>query len=99
MHAHLPVSALAMLTLAACSGPGPVVGGPCTYETSIIEGTARTVEASGVTFEGAAGEFFVTAEDLGALPAVGETLTLRRDLILTGTCTPEIYSVIAPAED
>ena len=83
-------------TLTACGpiGPGPITGGPCSYETSIIEGTVTEVDEDGALFMGEEGEFWVTAEYLRELPAVGDTLTLQRERITEGTCTPEIYSVV-----
>lgn len=82
--------------LAACNpvGPGPIAGGPCSYETSIIEGTVTEVDEDGALFMGEEGEFWVPGSYLGKLPDVGDTLTLQRERITEGTCTPEIYSPI-----
>ena len=94
--------ALMALGIAACSPATPgddrgmIAGGPCSYETSIIEGTVTEVDEDGALFDGAEGEFWVTAEYLGDLPAVGDTLTLKRERITEGTCTPEIYTVVTP---
>ncbi|WP_321488986.1 hypothetical protein [uncultured Hyphomonas sp.] len=91
---------LALLgTLSACGpfGPGPITGGPCSYETSVIEGTVTEVDEDGALFMGEEGEFWVTSEYLGTLPEVGDTLTLQRERITEGTCTPEIYSVVDDA--
>ena len=71
-----------------------MTGGPCTYETSIIEASAVTVDTDGALFDSAEGEIFVAAGDLPALPAPGETLTLQVERILEGTCTPEIVTVV-----
>ena len=86
------------MSLAACEGRGPIVGGPCSYETSTLQATVTAVGEDGVTFEGPEGEFRVSTEYLGALPAVGDTLTLKRERITEGTCTPEIYSVVTGAD-
>ena len=83
----------AFLLLAACDTPGPIVGGPCSYETDTIEATAIEVDEDGVLFEGPDGEFYVSGAYLGALPAPGDVLTLKRERITEGTCTPEIYTV------
>lgn len=82
--------------LAACGpiGPGPITGGPCSYETSTIEGTVTEVDEDGALFMGEEGEFWVSDEYLGTLPAVGDTITFQRERITEGTCTPEIYSVV-----
>jgi len=86
----------ALLGLSACNpaGPGPIVGGPCSYETSIITGTVTEVDEDGALFTGDEGEFWVPLDYLRTLPAVGETLTPQRERITEGTCTPEIYSVV-----
>ena len=48
-------------------------------------------------FESPAGEqFYVAEEYVSPVPAVGETMTLERDRILEGTCTPEIYRQVGP---
>lgn len=91
----------ALSGLAACGpiGPGPITGGPCSYETSVIEGTVTEVDEDGALFMGEEGAFWVTAEYLGTLPEVGDTLTLQRERITEGTCTPEIYSVVDGASE
>ena len=88
------LTTLALLTLAACGDPGPMTGGPCTYETSITPATVVTVDADGALFDSAEGEVFVAAGDLPALPAPGEPLPLQIERILTGPCTPEIVTVV-----
>lgn len=84
--------------VAACDHPiGPhIVGGPCSYETSIVTGTVTEVDEDGALLMGEEGEFWVQASYLGTLPAVGDTLTLQRERITEGTCTPEIYSPVKP---
>lgn len=84
------VSALGLA--AACNGPGPIVGGPCSYETDIVEVTVSEVFEDGASVTGPDGEFFLSVEYVRPVPAVGETLTIRRERIIEGTCTPEIYS-------
>ncbi len=81
---------------AACEAPvpGPIVGGPCSYETTIIEAKVKETDEDGVLFEAPEGEFWVPADYLGTQPEIGETLTLQRERITEGTCTPEIYSVV-----
>ncbi len=87
---------IAMLVpiVAACSpaGPGPIAGGPCKYETSMITGTVTEVGDDNVLMMGEDGEFRVQVADFRNPPAVGDTLTLQRQLITEGTCTPEIYA-------
>ncbi|MEM1105660.1 MAG: hypothetical protein AAGH87_04655 [Pseudomonadota bacterium] len=98
-HSNTATTTAALLALAACGAPGPVepdpiVGGPCAYETSIVEATAVAVDADGVRFETAGGELFAAASELPALPAVGETMTLQVERITQGTCTPEIITLV-----
>ena len=93
------VSSLALVTallgLSACNRPvGPMVGGPCSYETSTVNGTVTEVDEDGALLMGTDGEFWVPASYLGMLPDVGDTLTLTHEHITEGTCTPDIYTVI-----
>ncbi len=93
------ISLVFLSSLAAC-GPidrGPIAGGPCSYETSVIDGTVTEVDEDGALFMGEEGEFWVPGSYLGKLPDVGDTLTLQRERITEGTCTPEIYSVVDDA--
>ena len=83
-----------LLPLMGCEQAPPIAGGPCSYETSIITATVIEVDEDGALFDGPDGEAWVPAEYLGSLPEVGETLTLKRDRIVEGTCTPEIYEVV-----
>lgn len=99
MKTHLILSAASLLLVAAgCEdqGPGPIVGGPCSYDTEVIEATVIETGEDGATFEGPDGAFFVSGDYIDPVPAVGETLTLERDRITEGTCTPEIYRVADP---
>lgn len=89
----LTLGTLALLT--ACNQPSRhMTGGPCSYETSIITATVTEVDEDGALFEGDEGEFWVSDEYLGSLPEMGDTLTLKRERIMEGTCTPEIYAVV-----
>ena len=79
----------------ACNQPSPpMAGGPCSYETSVITAIVTEVDEDGALFEGDDGEFWVSDEYLGSLPKEGDTLTLKRERIMEGTCTPEIYAVV-----
>jgi hypothetical protein len=65
--------------LAACNpvGPGPIAGGPCSYETSVIEGTVTEVDEDGALFMGEEGEFWVLGRIISAnCRTVGDTLTV-----------------------
>ncbi|MEZ6013060.1 MAG: hypothetical protein R3C08_14460 [Hyphomonas sp.] len=73
---------------------GMIAGGPCSYETSVITATVTEVDENGALFTGDEGEFWVSGEYLGDLPAVGDTLTLKQERITEGTCTPEVYTVV-----
>ena len=88
-----------LMGLAACDAvpPGPITGGSCSYETSIVTGTVTETDEDGALLTGDEGEFWVPLEYLRTLPEVGETLTLQRERITEGTCTPEIYSPVDDA--
>lgn len=82
-----------LLFASACT-PGPITGGPCTYETSEI--TARLIEVSGdkAVFEGPFGEFSMPLAQIGGDPEVGQMMKFSMDAIISGTCTPYMYSYI-----
>nr|WP_321358974.1 hypothetical protein [uncultured Hyphomonas sp.] len=82
--------------LAACGpdDPGPMVGGPCSYDKSVVEGTVIAVDEDGAQFIGEEGEFWVSDSYLGRIPAIGEKIRFQLERITEGTCTPEIYTVI-----
>lgn len=82
--------------LAACEDPGMRVGGPCRYEESLVEGIVAHHEGAGFVLQTADGELFVADGNLYNVPEVGDKVTLRRQLIVSGTCTPEIFSVVEP---
>lgn len=96
---HLALAA-PLLGVAACEQPitPHIVGGACSYETSIVEGTVTEVDEDGALLMGEEGEFWVQASYLHTLPEVGDTLTLQRERITEGTCTPEIYTPVKPAD-
>ncbi|RIJ16043.1 SH3 domain-containing protein [Henriciella mobilis] len=72
---------------------GMIVGGPCSYETDIIEVTVIESDEDGAMVEGPGGEeMYVPSEYVSPVPATGETLTLKVERITEGTCTPLIFS-------
>jgi hypothetical protein len=93
-------TAIFALVVAGCApiGQGPIAGGPCKYETSIIKGTVTGVYEDGVVLMGEEGEFRVETSDLHKQPAVGDTLTLQHERITEGTCTPDIYSEVSSGD-
>ena len=91
--ASVIVSAGGLASLGACGAP-PVVGGPCAYETTIMNGTVIQANGDAALFETETGEMYIPAAYLDPVPLVGETLTIRRDRITEGTCTPEVFSVV-----
>jgi hypothetical protein len=88
------------LVVAGCTpiGPGPIAGGPCKYDSSIVEGTVTEVDEDGALLVGGDVEFWVQASDLRKLPAVGDTLTLKHEWITEGACTPDIYSEVGSGD-
>lgn len=68
-----------------------IVGGPCSYETDIVQATVIESDEDGALFDGPDGEFYVSEEYISPVPAFGETLTIKRERITQGTCTPQMY--------
>lgn len=92
-----------LLMIAACTGDegdvpfgGQMVGGPCSYDTSVIEAEVVRVEDNLVELSGPARDenFVMPIEDFGTAPEAGTEFTIRREMITRGTCTPEIYTII-----
>ena len=83
-----------LIPLAACDPRGPVVGGPCSYDSTVFEATISKVDDTDIIFDGPDGEFYMSLSDFETTPSVGDTFTVKRDLITEGTCTPEIYSIM-----
>ena len=75
MRTHLAAIAL-IAPLIACEPTPPIVGGPCSYETTIISATVTEVDEDGALFDGPEGELWVPASYLGTLPEVGATWRL-----------------------
>lgn len=84
----------AIASVAACSGP--IVGGPCTYETARFEAEVMGTADGQVTLAGPGGDTFeIPASEFEAPPAAaGDTVRIEKDTILKGTCTPEMMRVI-----
>lgn len=83
-----------LIPLAACDPRGPVVGGPCSYDSTVFDATVKDVDDAGIIFDGPDGEFYMSLSNVETTPSVGDTYTVKRDLITEGTCTPEIYSIM-----
>ena len=83
------VCALAAVT--ACQPS--IVGGPCTYETTILEGIVTESRADGVLISASGEEIYVPLEYIREPLEVDVEVTLKHQRITEGTCTPEIYSV------
>ena len=90
-----PAFALAALA-AACSNPIGKVGGPCAYESSFITGTVQSADETGILVASNEGEVFVPDEYLRAPLEVGTPVTIERQRITKGTCTPEAFIVLDP---
>ncbi|WP_139792216.1 hypothetical protein [Henriciella litoralis] len=81
----------ALAGLGACNlNPMQMVGGPCRYETSIVEAKVVEQVEHGVVVDTPEGHLYVSFDDLTDRPATGETVRLERKRILEGTCTPDI---------
>lgn len=84
----------AIAGLAGCENNGMFTGGPCVYETDIIEATVTESDEDGAYFEGPDGEFHVPERQIRPVPAVGETLAIQRERITNGSCVPTVYSSV-----
>lgn len=73
----------------------PVVGGPCSYEETMIDAHVITIEDDLVELAGSDSEpFYMPVEDFPSVPEAGADYTIKAELITEGTCTPAIYTVI-----
>ncbi|MEM5516579.1 hypothetical protein WNY37_06435 [Henriciella sp. AS95] len=73
----------------------PIVGGPCSYDDSVIDAHVITIEDGIVELAGTDSEsFYMPVEDFPSVPEAGADYTIKAELITEGTCTPEIYTVI-----
>lgn len=83
----------AILTLGACQPTGPIVGGPCSYDTVEVDGTVSAVSEERVIVGTEGDEIAVPAEYVRSQLAVGDAVTVKIETITEGTCTPVIYTV------
>ena len=81
---------LAAGNLSACQSD--LVGGPCSYESDIIEAKVAGTEGDTVMFNGPDGDFRLPASSLEGPLETGQTVTLERQRIVSGTCTPVMYN-------
>lgn len=93
MRTGIAALGLALVGLAACSGGGRA-GGPCTYDSIEFSASVLELRDNVAEFEGPEGRFTMSYSEMGERPELGQSLSFKLDLITSGTCTPEIYSVI-----
>ena len=85
----------ALASLGACNlNPMGLVGGPCSYETSVVEAKVVEQVEHGVVVNTPEGHLYVSSDDLMGATSTGETLLLERKRILEGTCTPDMVRQI-----
>lgn len=85
-------TAAALIALTGCTGRGPIVGGPCTYETSEFDATVMGMADDGVTLAGPGGDTFeIPAAEFATPPEVGAIIRVQKDSITSGTCTPYMF--------
>ena len=85
-------------TLGACSDIIQRDGGPCKYDTSTVTAKVIAIHDNTVEFEDEIENFTMRKTEFKTVPAVGDTLKLRRDMITEGTCNPIMYFVIPDEE-
>ncbi len=72
----------------------PIVGGPCSYEVSMLEAHVVAIEDDQVEMnDNDANVFYLQLSDFPSPPRPGDDYTIKREMITEGTCTPEIYTV------
>ena len=73
----------------------PIVGGPCSYEETVIDAHVIAVDDDLVELAGNGTQsFYMQVGDFPSVPEAGADYTIKAELITEGTCTPEIYTVI-----
>ena len=85
------ISASVLVALTGCQ-PG-LVGGPCSYEETRLEGTVTAITQDGALIVSSGEEWLVPQEYVREPFEVGMDVTLIREHIREGTCTPVIYTV------
>jgi hypothetical protein len=79
---------------------GPMVGGPCAYETKEVIGTVTAVDGAEAEFEDTDGQtFWMDLPGISSGLAAGTQLRFSKDFIVEGTCTPFSYILIGPVTD
>jgi hypothetical protein len=73
----------------------PVIGGACSYETTVVKASIVQVSGGDVELREASGsEFFLDLVDFTAIdaqPVPGQVFDITKHTITTGTCTPAGY--------
>jgi hypothetical protein len=79
---------------------GPIVGGPCAYETKEVIGTVAAVDGGEVEFEDTDGQtFWMDLPGISSGLTAGMQLRFSKDFIVEGTCTPFSYTLIGPVTE
>ena len=87
------IGALGLMVAAGCQGP--VIGGPCTYDEVDFTATPTGYTETAVLFLNPHGdEIDVQKDRFETLPGEGDAVTLHMMKITSGSCTPEIYTVV-----
>jgi hypothetical protein len=78
----------------------PMVGGPCSYETTYIVATVAQVHESTVEMIPPEGRNFnLPATVFSETPQIGEKARIVKRAIKKGTCTPVMYAYDGPFTD
>jgi hypothetical protein len=85
----------ALLSLGGCNlNPMQIVGGPCSYESSIVEANVVEQVEHGVVVNTPEGHLYVGFDNLTGQPATGDRLLLERQRITNGSCVPDVVRQI-----
>lgn len=73
----------------------PIAGGPCTYDVAMVEAHVVVIEDDLVEMnDSSANPFYLDLSDFDTPPQAGDDFTIKRETITSGTCTPEIYTIM-----
>ena len=82
---------LALAILGACQ-PNKT-GGPCSYETTTVEGTVVGLMRDGIRVDTGAEELAIPKEYVRGSFSLDQSVIVEIENITEGTCTPVMYSV------
>lgn len=95
-----PIDETVAMPEAAAPSPSIRMGGPCAYETSVIDATVAELNGRYVLMspvEG--GSFNLDTALFPESPEPGQVVQVSRRKITKGTCQPLMYRLVSPKAD